>query len=81
MKINPNPKLFWFIKDNIELDLTSPASLEMYVQQVISMGRTEDVKFLLRNFKTEQLKQVFSNIRRFLSWEVRAFWEDFFADH
>jgi len=81
MKINPSPKLFWFIKDNVDLDLSSPASLEMYVQQVISMGRTEDIKFLLKNFRNEELKQVFLNIKRFLPWEVRAFWEDFFANY
>ena len=81
MKINLNKKLFWFAKDKIELDLTNPASLDMYVQQVVSQGRTEDIKTLLANVDLNQLKQVFSRIGRFLSWEVKAFWEDFFADH
>ena len=79
MKINPSKRLFWFFKDGTELDLSQTASLEMYVQQVISHGRAEDIKFLLKNVKIEQLKRVFLNIKQFLSWEVRSFWEDFFA--
>ena len=81
MKITPSPKLFWFLKEGAELDLSHQGTLEMYVQQVVSMGKTEDVKFLLRNFKMEQLKRVFLNIKRFLPWEVMTFWEDFFATH
>jgi hypothetical protein len=81
MKIRLNKKLFWFLKDNVEIDSADSTALEMYVQQVVSQGRTEDVKSLLANVDSKQLNQVFSKIKRFLSWEVRAFWEDFFADH
>ena len=81
MKINLNKKLFWFLKDNTELDLDNPASLEMYVQQVVSQGRAEDIRILLANVNINRLKRVFSKIERFLSREVKAFWEDFFADY
>ncbi len=81
MKIIPSKKLFWFLKDGVELDVSQPAVLEMYVQQVVSTGRTEDVKFLLSNLKNEEFKHAFSKIKRFLPWEVRTFWEDFFVNH
>ena len=81
MKIKPDKNLFWFLKDNTELDLANPASLEMYVQQVISRGRMNDVKFLLAHVNFEQFKNVFLKIKGFLAWEVRMFWEDFIGNH
>lgn len=81
MKIKLNNKLFWFARDGFELDLADPSSLEMYVQQVVSRGREKDVKELLANVDTNQLKIIFSRIGRFLPREVKDFWEDFFADH
>lgn len=81
MNIPANKKLFWFFKDNVSLDLSQPAILEMYVQQVLSHGRTEDVKSLLSTIKFEQFKQVFLKIKRFLGWEVRKFWEDFIENY
>ncbi len=81
MRIIPSKRLFWFFKDSVELDLSNPASLELYIQQVISQGRTEDIKFLLTHVHLDQFQQAFSKIRPFLSWEVKTFWEDFFAGH
>ncbi len=81
MKIPLNKNLFWFLKENAELDLDNPATMEMYVQQVLSRGRTEDVKILLANVDLNQLRLIFSKIKQFLAGEVKAFWEDFFADH
>ena len=81
MKITPNKNLFWFIKNDAVLDLSNAASLEMYVQQVVSRGRTEDVKALLSNVDLLELKQIFLRIKRFLSLEVAAFWEHFLADN
>ena len=81
MKINLSRKLFWFLKDNVSINLSDPSSLEMYMQQVISHGKTEDIKFLLTHVKSEQLQQTFLKIKRLLPWEVRAFWEDFFANN
>lgn len=81
MNIPANKRLFWFLKENTSLDLSQPAILEMYVQQVLSHGRIEDVKSLLSTIKSEQFKQVFLKIKRFLCWEVRKFWEDFIEHH
>ena len=81
MNVMPNKRLFWFLKDNLPLDLSDPSTLEMYVQQVISKGTTQDVRHLLRNVEFKCFKQVFANIRHFLPWEVRTFWEDFIAGY
>lgn len=81
MNILPDKKLFWFLKDNVSLDLSNGADLEMYVQQILSSGRGEDVKALLRTVGFERFKQVFLKIKRFFPWEVRAFWEDFVERH
>ena len=81
MKISPDKKLFWFLKDNVSLDLANAADLELYVQQVLSRGRLEDVKALLTAVDFERFKQVFSRIKRFFPWEVQAFWEDFIESH
>ena len=81
MNIPADKKLFWFLKDNVSLDISKPDILEMYVQQVLSRGRAQDVKFLLTTIKFEQFKEVFLRIKRFLAWEVRKFWEDFIENH
>lgn len=81
MNISPNKKLFWFLKENVSLDLSNAADLELYVQQVLSRGRREDVNALLTTVDFERFKQVFFKIKRFFPWEVRAFWEDFIESH
>ena len=81
MRIPPNKQLFWFLKDTVSLDLSKTSDLELYVQQVLSRGNQEDVKALLTAVDFEQFKQVFSRIKRFFPWEVRAFWEDFIESY
>ncbi|OGW96644.1 MAG: hypothetical protein A2Z81_01400 [Omnitrophica WOR_2 bacterium GWA2_45_18] len=81
MRIPPNKQLFWFLKDTVSLDLSKTSDLELYVQQVLSRGNQEDVKALLTAVDFEQFKQVFSRIKRFFPWEVRAFWEDFIENY
>lgn len=81
MNISPNKKLFWFLKDNVSLDLSHAADLELYVQQVLSRGRLEDVKALLTIVDFERFKQVFLKIKRFFPREVQAFWEDFIESY
>ncbi len=81
MNIFPDKKLFWFLKNNVSLDLSTTADLELYVQQVLSRGRLEDVKALLVRVDFQRFKQVFLKIKRFFPWEVRAFWEDFIESH
>ena len=81
MNIPADKRLFWFLKDNVDLDISKPDILEMYVQQVLSRGRAQDVKFLLSTVQFEEFKQAFLRIKRFLAWEVRKFWEDFIENH
>ena len=73
--------LFWFLKPNAVLDLSSEGTRQMYIQQVLTCGRTEDVRELLKSIDSHQLRQSFEQMKRFLPQLVRMFWEDFFAGH
>lgn len=79
MKIFPDKRLFWFLKDGVELNLEDRAILDMYVQQVITQGRTEDIKRLLMLIELEKLKESINRLRGFLPKEVEKFWEDYFG--
>lgn len=81
MNILVNKNLFWFLKDNISLDLSNAADLEMYMQQVLSRGRLEDVKTIIKKVDSKRFKEVFLKIKRFLPLEVRTFWEDFIESY
>lgn len=80
MKIIPEKRLFWFLKDDIELDLSDESVLEMYIQQVITHGNTEDIKNIFKNIDSTQFKQVFIKLKNFLPKEVRNFWEHAIAN-
>ncbi|MBI3314665.1 MAG: hypothetical protein HYZ86_01810 [Candidatus Omnitrophica bacterium] len=73
--------LFWFLKPDAVLDISSPGTRQMYVQQVLSCGRAEDIKELFKDIGPDQLRRSFEEMKRFLPKEVRMFWEDFFAGH
>jgi len=75
--ITPDRHLFWFIKDGEQLNLNEPSELDMYVQQVITRGGTEDVKGLLKSVDFKRLTESFKRIENFLHDGVRGFWEDF----
>ncbi len=86
MRIKLNKNLFWFLKplkdgEGFSLDLSRPSEFEMGLQQVLSRGRAEDVKLLLRQVPFDRFKKTFSNIKHFLVWEVRKFWEDFIENN
>lgn len=81
MKVIPDKRLFWFLKEGIDLDLSEPSVLDMYVQQVITRGRTEDIKVLLRLLNIEQLQTVLERVGRFIPDEIRMFWEEFIGDN
>ena len=76
MKIVPEKRLFWFLKDNIKLDLSNPSVLDMYIQQVIMYGRAEDISALFSKINLSQFKNAFMRLSHFLPLEVRKFWED-----
>ncbi|TRZ95047.1 hypothetical protein D4R78_04975 [bacterium] len=76
MKIVAQRRLFWFLKDNIKLDLSNTSVLDMYIQQVIMYGRVEDISVLFSKINFSQFKNAFMRLSRFLPLEVRKFWED-----
>lgn len=60
VKIPAKKRLFWYLKEGQEFDLTNPAQVDMYVQQVLSRGRAEDVKEMLRVLPPETFLGSFS---------------------
>lgn len=71
--------MFWFLKDGVKLDLSEPANLDMYIQQVITCGRAEDIKSLFKIVGFTKFKEAFLRLKFFLPLDVRKFWEDFFG--
>jgi hypothetical protein len=76
MKIPTKKRLFWYLKDGQEFDLDNPGHVDMYVQQVLSQGRVEDIKEMLRALSPESFLASFRRIKKYLPKEVRKFWED-----
>ncbi len=81
MEVIPDKRLFWFLKEDIKLDLSEPSILDMYIQQIITHGRAEDIKTLLRDIGLMRFKEAFLRLKFFLPLEVRKFWEDFFGNN
>ncbi len=76
MKIAAKKRLFWYLKDGQEFDLGNPCHVDMYVQQVLSQGRVEDIREMLRVLSPESFLESFGRIKKYLPKEVRKFWED-----
>lgn len=76
-KIIAKTHLFWFLKEKTQLDLTEPSVRDMYVQQVITRGRTRDIRSLLKTVSLRELKESLQRLRRFIPREIREFWEDY----
>ena len=74
-----NKHLFWFLREKTKLDTQNPASLETHVQQVITHGKTKDIKQLLKTVKPIKLQQTIKHLKGFLPKEVAKFWEDYFG--
>ena len=74
-KIQPDKRLFWFLKDNYELDLSDQVVLDMYIQQLITHGNAEDIKTLFKNISLIEFKRTFLRLKNFIPGEVRNFWE------
>jgi hypothetical protein len=75
MKTVADKRLFWYLKDRTELDLENPSHVDMYVQQVLSCGKTEDIRNMMSMLTPEMFRESFRRIKRFLPKEVRRFWE------
>ena len=48
MKTLVEKRLFWFLKEGTELDISNKTHLDMYVQQTLPRGKTWDIKKLLK---------------------------------
>lgn len=81
MRIKPEKRLFWFLKDNIKLDLSNPSVLDMYIQQVITHGRADDIRSLFRRIGLLRFKGAFKRLAAFLPFEIKKFWEDAIGDN
>jgi hypothetical protein len=80
MKTIAEKRLFWFLKDETELDLSNKTHLDMYVQQSLSRGKASDVKKLLTIVSFSDLIDSFNRIKNFLPKEVKMFWEESIGD-
>jgi hypothetical protein len=76
MKNIVEKRLFWFLKEGTELDLSNKAHLDMYIQQTFLRGKTSDIKRLLKMVQPSDFIESFGRIKNFLPKEVRAFWEE-----
>jgi len=70
MKTKVNNRLFWYLKDGIEFDLENPSHVDMYVQQILSHGKAEDIQKMLEILPPEKFRKSFKRIRRFLRREA-----------
>lgn len=80
MKTVLDKRLFWFLKEGAELDLSNKTHLDMYVQQTLSRGKFSDVKGLLQKVSQQDFIESFNRIKNFLQKEVRRFWEETIGD-
>lgn len=80
MKTILDKRLFWYLKDGTEIDLGNPSNRDMYVQQILSHGKAEDIKKMLSLLTPEAFRYSFKKIKVFLPKEVRIFWEEGFGD-
>lgn len=80
MKVIAEKRLFWFLKEGTEIDLSNNTNLDMYVQQSLSTGKTSDVKKLLTIISLSDFIDSFTRVKDFLPDAVKRFWEEWLAD-
>jgi len=80
MKTIIEKRLFWFLKDGTELDLSNKTHLDMFIQQTLSKGRASDVKSLFRMIGIRDFIRSFNRIKNFLPREVKNFWEEWLGN-
>jgi len=80
MKTVIEKRLFWFLKEGAELDVSNKTHLDMFVQQTLSRGKTSDIKKLFKIIPPSDFIGSFSRVKNFLPKEVRRFWEACLGD-
>jgi len=76
METTVQKKLFWFLKEGTKLDLSNKTHVDMYIQQILSRGKSSDVKKLLKKIKPLEFSESFARIKNFLPKEIKMFWEE-----
>lgn len=74
-------KLFWFLKEHTEFNLSDPRQLDMYIQQIITHGNIDDIRTLLNEVDFSQFKASIKRLTPFIPFEVRKFWEHFIGNN
>lgn len=80
MKTILEKRLFWFLKEGTELDVSNKTHLDMFIQQTLSRGKTSDIKKLFKIIPPSDFIQSFNRVKNFLPKEVRRFWEEYVGD-
>jgi len=80
MEIIAQKNLFWFLKEGTRFDLSKKDHRDMYIQQVLSRGKTADVRELFRIIEASDFQESFGRIRSFLPKEVKRLWEEWLGD-
>jgi hypothetical protein len=80
VKAKAEKRLFWFLKEGAELDLSKKAHLDLYIKQTLSKGKTSDIKRLFGIVNLADFVESFSRIKNFLPQEVKAFWEEWLGN-
>jgi hypothetical protein len=80
MKTTADKRLFWFLRDGTKLDLSDKTQLDMYIQQILTRGKTSDIKKLFNIISTSAFYDSLTRIKNFLPKEVRRFWEEDIGD-
>ena len=62
--------MVWFLKDKEEI-----LNFDLYLQHILSYGKTEDIKILFHSYSLKTIKQAFNRIKKFLPENVKTFWE------
>ena len=80
MKTIIEKRLFWFLKEGAQLDLSNKAHLDLYIKQTLSKGKTSDIKRLFKIVNPPDFVESFGRIKNFLSKEVKAFREEWLGN-
>lgn len=80
MKVTSDKRLFWFLKEESEFDLSNEDHLNTYIQQNLSKGKASDIRKLFKIIPLNVFIGAFNRIKNYLPKEVRHFWEEWLGD-
>jgi hypothetical protein len=80
VRTNAEKRLFWFLKEGAELDLSNKAHLDLYIKQTLSRGKTSDIRRLFGIVNLADFLESLGRIKNFLPQDVKAFWEEWLGN-